>query len=315
MTYRHMQFIPIYILLFFNSCDIFKHKVREIVYYANIIQSHYINVFNGREDVEMSDRNDTLISIVIPVYNAAPYLPKTLQSIAEQTYPDWELILVDDASTDGSVFLIKKWIESQNKVKPKTAGQIRLIELNENKGPAAARNIGIKAAQGRYLVYLDADDYWAKDKLEKQYFFAKRYNYAFTFTGYEFAGRTVCRNRKIVHVPKKISYHKALTNTTISTITVMFDRTQIPDELLMMPENCRREDTATWWKILKNGYDAYGLDEALSVYLRHSGSHSANKLQAVKGTWEMYREQEKLSFGKTVYCMTVNILRAVKRRI
>jgi len=245
------------------------------------------------------------ISIVIPVYNAAPYLRETIQSVKAQTYPDWELILVDDASTDDSMEILQSY----------KAENIKVLSMLKNKGPAAARNEGIRRAQGRYLTFLDADDIWDKDKLQKQLNFIKEKQCAFSFTGYEFADETAKRNGKIVSVPEKITYPEALKNTTISTITVMFDRRKLPTELLLMPENCQREDTATWWKILKKGYAAYGLNEPLSVYRRHAGSHSSNKWKAVKGTWRMYREQEKFSVLKSAYYMIFNLMNAVKRRV
>lgn len=248
---------------------------------------------------------EDFISIVVPVYNAAPYLKDAIRSIRRQTFRDWEAIFVDDASTDGSARLIEAHC----------SGQIRLIRLRKNRGPAAARNVGIRAAKGRFLCYLDADDYWSEDKLARQYRFMREHGHAFSFTGYEFADRTGKRNGKIVHVPDRMTYREALTNTTISTITVMFDREQIPDRLLFMPENCSREDSAAWWRLLRNGYTAYGLDEALSVYRRHKGSHSANKLRAAAGTWQVYRKQEKLPLGKTVLCMVGYLARAVRRRL
>lgn len=248
---------------------------------------------------------EDFISIVIPVYNAEPYLEDTIRSIQSQSIRNWEAIFVDDASTDGSARLILRHCSKQ----------LRLIRSQKNQGAAAARNTGIRAARGRYLCYLDADDYWSEDKLARQYRFMRRHGYAFSFTGYEFADSAGKRNGRVVHVPERLTYRKALSNTTISTITVMFDRKQIPEELLLMPEDCSREDSATWWRILRNGYTAYGLDEALSVYRRHKGSHSANKLRAVAGTWKVYRKQEGLSVGRTMACMAGYLLRAVRRRM
>lgn len=248
---------------------------------------------------------ENFISIIVPVYNAASYLEETIRSIQRQSIQSWEVIFIDDASTDKSVKLIRKYCSEK----------IRLIELKKNQGAAAARNAGIRAARGRFLCYLDADDYWSADKLKKQYLFMQEKRCAFSFTGYEFADSSGKRNGKVVHVPEQLTYKEALTNTTISTITVMLDRKQIPDELLFMPEDCSREDTATWWRILRNGYTAYGLDEAMSVYRRHKGSHSANKLRAVMGTWRMYRKQEGLSIGKTMVCMMGYLMRAVRRRL
>ena len=162
---------------------------------------------------------------------------------------------------------------------------------------------------------ISADDIWDKNKLEKQLKFMKEKNCAFSFTGYEFANEQAIRNGKVVHVPNEISYKEALKNTTISTITVMFDRGKIPTNLLLMPENCTREDTATWWKILKHGYIAYGLDEALSVYRRHSNSYSSNKWKAVLGTWNMYRVQEQMSVVTSARYLFFNLWNAVKRRV
>lgn len=257
---------------------------------------------------------DNLISIVIPVYNAAPFLARTLQSIELQTYQQWELILVDDASTDESMTVARHWMESFLPENQRTE-KIRFFFNETNLGAAKTRNRGIKEARGRYLVYLDADDYWDVEKLEKQIQFMRQKQCAFSFTGYEFANQSGVRNGKVVHAPKEINYREAIRNTTISTITVMFDRSRIPEELLYMPEECQREDTATWWRILKQGYTAYGLDEALSVYCRHKGSHSSNKLKAVAGTYQMYRRQEHFHVVKTLYYMTLYIFGAIKRRL
>ncbi len=257
--------------------------------------------------------NETLISIVIPVYNAASYLRETVHSVCIQTYRDWEVILVDDVSTDESVRILEQckaeWEQATGKE------NVQIIKATQNGGPAVARNIGIDMAKGRYLAYLDADDLWDKEKLEKQVAFMREKECAFSFTGYEFANESGKRNGRIVRVPKEITYKDALKNTTISTITVMFDRTKIPVELLKMPEKCAREDTATWWQILKKGYVAYGLDEPLSVYRRHAGSHSANKLKAIVGTWNMYRKQEKMSVGKSIGYFCIYLFHAVRRRI
>lgn len=253
---------------------------------------------------------EELISIVMPLYNSEKFILNTLHSIASQTYKKWELIIVDDASNDKSSDIVERFIEEW------TGEQtIQLIKQEINGGPAKARNKGIKAAGGRYLTYQDADDLWKPDKLERQVCFMQKKQCAFSFTGYEFADEFGNLLNKRVFVPKELTYAQALKNTTISTITVMFDRTKISGELLLMPENCKREDTATWWKILRAGYTAYGINEILSVYCRHKDSHSANKLQAVAGTYRMYRSQEGLGILKTWYYMLCYIYNAIRRRI
>ncbi len=249
---------------------------------------------------------DGLVSVIIPVYNAEKYIAEVIQCLQRQTYENWELIFVDDCSTDQSVEIIQTYVEQSTKM--------HLYRNDRNQGPAFSRNQGIRMAKGRYLAYMDADDLCDAAKLEKQIRFMKEKGCAFCFHGYEFAGEDGIRNGKVVHVPEAITYQEALRNTTISTITVMFDRKQIPDELLFMPLNARGEDTATWWQILRNGYTAYGIDEPLSVYRRSARTRSSNKLDAVYGTWKMYRRNEKLGLAKSLYCFTGYIINAIKRR-
>lgn len=251
------------------------------------------------------ENKEVLISIVVPVYNSEKYIQETIQCILDQTYQNWEIIFVDDCSKDKSVQIIERYHDKR----------MRLYQNKKNRGPAYSRNKGISKAQGRYLAYMDADDLCDRDKLEKQLRFMQDLGCAFSFTGYEFAGADGIRNGKVVHVPAEVDYEYALKHTTISTITVMFDREQIPNDVLSMPLDARGEDTATWWKILRHGYTAYGLDEPLSVYRRHGGSRSANKLDAVYGTWKMYRNCEGLPFWKSAYYFSHYIFHAVKRRI
>ncbi len=254
------------------------------------------------------------ISVIMPVYNAAGYLDEAFRSVMAQTYPNWELILVDDASTDGSREYLQGLVERSERI-PSLRGRIKLCLQACNKGPAAARNAGIRAAEGRFLAYLDADDLWREDKLRRQLEFMLRGGYAFSFTGYEFADRTGKGRGKVVHVPKRLTYREALGNTTISTITVMLDRERIPEGLLIMPETSPREDTATWWRILRSGYAAYGMDEVLSVYRRHPDSHSANKWKAIYGTWKTYRQNEGMTVWSAGRYFTGYVFRAVKRRV
>ena len=255
---------------------------------------------------------ENLISIIVPVYNAAPFLYRMLDSICCQTYKQWELILLDDASTDNSLEILQQWKQTWER---KIDNEIILISHTKNQGPAATRNEGIRLAKGRYLAYLDADDYWEKEKLEKQWKFMKKTGCIFSFTGYEFANKNGMKTGKVVYAPEKLTYQDALKNTIISTITVMFDRGQISESLLLMPEDSKREDTATWWNILREGYVAYGIKEPLSVYCRHRGSHSANKLKAVYGTWQLYRKQERLSLFDTLRYMSGYLHSAISRRL
>lgn len=248
-----------------------------------------------------------LISIIVPVYNAGAYIRETISMVAAQTYGNWELLLVDDGSEDDSREKIRESMESGD-------ARIRLIEKQQNEGAARARNTGIEASKGRYVAFLDADDLWMPDKLEKELAFMKEKQAAFVFTAYEFGDEDAKRTGKVVNVPPSLTYFKALSRTVIFTTTVMLDTERIGRDLIRMPE-VKSEDTATWWKILKNGFTAYGLNEVLAVYRRPARSLSSNKLEAIRRIWNLYRKQEKLSLWYSVYNLFFWAVRATMRRL
>lgn len=252
-------------------------------------------------------KEEQLVSIIIPVYNSEKFIDKTIENVKEQVYENWELILINDCSTDESEKIIKE-VEKDDK-------RIKLINLKENSGAAVARNIGIETAKGRYIAFLDADDLWDKEKLKKQINFMKENDYEFTFTGYEFADENGKGNGKIVNIPSKINYKQALKNTTIWTSTVIFDLEKLDKELVKMPNVKRGQDTATWWKVLKKIDYAYGLNEVLSYYRRTNNSLSSNKLKALKRTWNLYRNVEHLNMFYSFYNFCWYVFNAIKRRI
>lgn len=248
------------------------------------------------------------VSIVVPVYNAEKYIEQTIRMVREQTYEDWELILVDDLSTDGSVTVMEKFLESVRDER------IKLIKKTENTTAADTRNRGVEEASGRFLAYLDADDVWKKDKLEKELAFMKEKDAAFVFSGYEFGNEQAEPTGKVVHVPEKLVYRKALSRTVIFTSTVLFDLTKMEKDLVRMPL-VKSEDTATWWRILRSGYDAYGLDEVTAIYRRPASSLSSNKFEAMKRIWNLYRRQEGIGVIRSAYYFCFWALRATLRRI
>lgn len=247
-----------------------------------------------------------LVSIIIPVYNAEKFIEDTIKSVINQTYKNWQLIIIDDHSTDDSVNIIKNFTKNNNKIK--------LIKLKKNNGVAIARNKGINLAKGKYLCFLDADDLWHPEKLNKQISFMKKYNCPFSFTGYEFADITGKPNGKKVYIKNKFTYKQALKNTTIWTSTVMIDLTKLSSKQILMP-NIKSEDTATWWNILKQIDYAYGLNEILSYYRRSNNTLSSNKIEAIKRIWNLYRNHEKLSIPYSLYNFCHYAFNAVKRRI
>lgn len=248
-----------------------------------------------------------MVSIVVPVYNAARYIRKTIDMVCEQTYKDWELILVDDASADNSAEIISDIIESSGK-------RIRLIRKERNAGAAEARNTGIDASAGRYIAFLDADDVWMPDKLEKQIAFMDKTGASFAFHSYEFGNELARATGKIVHVPETMKFRQALSRTVIFTSTVMFDTEKIDMEIIHMPD-VPSEDTATWWRILKSGIIGYGLDENLAIYRRPPKSLSSNKLVAIERIWFLYRNIANLSVLESLFYFGGWALRATLRRL
>ena len=248
------------------------------------------------------------VSIVTPVYNVENWIGATMDSVRAQTFPDWEMLLVEDGSTDRTVKVIQEYLERTGE------NRIRLIRQEKNGGAARARNRGVQEAAGRYIAYVDADDLWEPEKLEHQIAFLEEHSAAFGFTGYEFADEYGKGLGKIVRVPERLDYGEALKNTTIFTSTVMFDTKRIPKDQLEMPI-MKSEDTALWWKVLRQGYLAYGLDENLVKYRRAGKSLSSNKLEAIRRIWNLYRKAEGLSVLSSARYFCFWAVRAVKRRI
>lgn len=227
---------------------------------------------------------DNMVSIIVPVYNAGAYIEETLRMVSRQTYENWELILVDDCSSDNSREQIRTFIEKSAST---GKGQnIRLIELKENSGAAVARNAGIDASAGRYVAFLDADDGWMRDKLQRELAFMKEKEAPFVFTAYEFGDEHGRGTGKIVHAPQTLSYDKALTRTIIFTSTVLLDTQKTGRDLIHMPV-VASEDTALWWKLLRHGHMAYGMDEVLTIYRRPAHSLSSNKFKAIWRIWRL----------------------------
>ncbi len=248
------------------------------------------------------------ISIVVPVYNAANYIRQTVDIVLNQTFSDWELILVEDCSKDNSAEVLRS-LERELQ-----DARIRVIYKEKNEGAAKARNTGIDAATGRYLAFLDADDIWMEDKLSAELAFMKEKQAAFVFTAYEFGDENAVGTGKIVKVPETLTYKKALSRTIIFTSTTMFDLSVLGKDMVKMPA-VPSEDTATWWRILREGYTAYGYPEVTTIYRRPPQSLSSNKGTAIYRIWYLYREVEKLPVITSMFYFVGWAIRATLRRL
>lgn len=250
--------------------------------------------------------NNELVSIIVPVFNAENFIEETIKTVLDQTYTNWELIFVNDCSTDKTEIILKKYMNDT---------RFRLINNNKNSGPALSRNYGIKEAKGRFICFLDSDDKWDKEKLEKQLNFMKKNKCAFSYHSYEFADENCIPTGKKVIAKRILKYKQALKNNIISTITTMFDTKLIDKKLIMMPNIKYVEDTATWWKILRNNYVAYGIPDIFAYYRRMPNTNSSNKLRTQKPLWYLYRKEEKLNLFYASYCLFWKNIHAILRRI
>lgn len=247
------------------------------------------------------------VTVVTPSWNSAKYIQKTVESVQAQTYQNWEMIIVDDCSTDETVEIVNSMA--------KTDSRIKVLCQKMNAGAGAARTRSVMNGNGRYIAYLDADDIWKPKKLELQIKFMKDNNYAFSCTSYEVINDEGKPLNKFVHMLPEVDYKGFLMNNLLQTVGIMVDTSIVDKKYLVMPNIRRRQDAATWLQVLKAGYKCYGLDIILAEYRRATGSLSSNKTKAIKGIWSLYRDVEHLSLPFSCYCFIRYAFLAVWKRI
>ena len=264
---------------------------------------------NRRADMPLEDHSP-LISVIMPLFNSESYISETLASVKSQTYPNWELIVIDDGSTDASYSIVSKASESDARIRP--------FRNSSNIGVAKTRNRGVIEAKGCFLAFLDADDVWMPEKLERQIDYMVAERCAMCFTSYETI-ESDGSHRNYVHVPEKIDYRGFLKNTITCSHTIMFDLSLIRKNDLLCPDYDGGfdypEDMVVWLRVLKTGIVAHGLDIVLAKNRKHGKSRSADKRRAVARTWNAYRRIEHLSVPYALYCHFWQLFHAVLKRI
>ncbi len=233
------------------------------------------------------------VSIIMPVYNVEKYISNSIESVINQTYIDWELLIMDDCSKDSSFEIAKNYAEQDERIK--------IFKVDENKGVVKARNTLIEKAEGQYIAFLDSDDMWNRYKLEKQVSFMKEQKALISCTEYS---RINENNNKIneIKIKEKISYPDLLKNNYLGCLTVIYDQSVLGKKYFM--EFSKNEDYVLWLEIIKQTEIIYGLKENLAYYRVLNNSRSSNKLAVVKVRWEIYRKFEKLSIFKSIYYFT-----------
>lgn len=231
-----------------------------------------------------------LVSIITPSYKSERFISQTIESVLAQTYQNWEMIIVDDMSPDNSNDIIEQYIQKDTRIK--------LIKLDKNSGPAVARNRAIKEAKGRYIAFLDADDLWHKDKLEKQIKFMNDNDLSFTYSSYDLIDEDNSNLGRFI-TKDEITYHSMLRTCSVGCLTAIYDTMKL--DKVYMPDILKRQDYGTWLKILKNIKSTKGISEPLATYRILNNSVSSNKFKASIYQWKIYREVEKLSLAKSMY--------------
>lgn len=242
-----------------------------------------------------------LVSIITPMYNGEKYLGEMIESVVNQTYNNWELVIVDDCSTDGSCKIVEKYIKQDNR--------IRLIKQKKNAGPAEARRVSIKNAKGKYIAFLDCDDIWMSEKLEKQIGYMEKLDIPISCTSYHIASENLMNIYKGFIVPEKIDYRMLLKQNYFSCDTVVINRNHIKD--IQIKSYTKHEDYLTWLGLMKQCKEAYGIKEALAVYRVRNNSRSKGKLDSALKMWKLYFEEEKLGVAGATYYTLGYILRGI----
>ncbi|SFB27309.1 teichuronic acid biosynthesis glycosyltransferase TuaG [Lentibacillus halodurans] len=243
------------------------------------------------EDKDFKQEQNPLISVITPAYNAEEFIKGTIESVLAQTYSNWEMIIVDDYSSDRTVEFVKTYEEQDTRIK--------LVELEENSGSAIARNTAMENASGRYIAFLDSDDLWFSEKLEKQLHFMQKKDIAFSFTKYVRMEEDGTLRDTVSKAPESVGYDDLMKHCVIGCLTVMIDRDKVGHQKMV---NIRtRQDYAYWLAITKKGFRAYGLPEVLSKYRTVENSISSNKIKAAKRQWYVYRQIEHQNLLKSLW--------------
>jgi len=247
--------------------------------------------------------NNELVSVIMPTYNLEKYIKRTLESALRQTYEKIEIVIVDDRSTDRTTYII----EELQKEYP----QIVCYSQEKNMGAGAARNKALELAKGRYVAFLDGDDFWKPQKIELQLKLMKEKACPFSYTAIEMIDeddKLIKPKRKI---KEKCNYKYLLTNTIIATSSVVIDREVLGD--FRMPLRRGGQDYATWLELLRDGTMAYGINEALVQYRISSDSLSSNKLKSIKQVWEIQTQDEGIGKGAAIFHVCSFAFHAIKK--
>ncbi len=240
------------------------------------------------------NQEQPLVSVITPAYNAERFIGETIESVLAQTYTNWEMIIVDDCSTDRTVEIVQAYMEKDDRIK--------LFQLEKNSGAGVARNRAMDEAKGRFIAFLDSDDLWLPEKLSRQIPFMLDNGLAFTFTKYERISEDGQESKGVTEAPATVHYEDLMKHCVIGCLTVVLDRSKIGEQRML--EIRTRQDYAFWLSLTRQGFIAYGLPEVLARYRLVENSISSNKVKAARQNWQLYYEIEDQPLWKSLWYFT-----------
>ncbi|MFQ8052849.1 glycosyltransferase family 2 protein [Escherichia coli] len=243
-----------------------------------------------------------LVSVITPTYNSERTIRCTIDSVLSQSYNNIEMIIVDDCSSDNTVSICREYQKKDSRVV--------LISNEKNYGAGMSRNIAISKAKGRFIAFLDSDDFWHKEKIKKQIDFMLSNNYAFTYTSYQkvsFSGKLLSQ----INPVSKVNYSELLKTNVIGCLTAVYDTSSLGK--MFMPTIRKRQDMALWLSILDKIDYAYCLNETLAYYRVGTDTLSSNKLKIIFSQWAFYRKYLKFGLFKSLYYFSHYAVNAVAK--
>lgn len=232
-----------------------------------------------------------LVSIITPTYNCGKFIGRTIESVQKQSYENWEMIIVDDCSKDNTKEIVEEYMKNDSRIKYHI--------LEKNSGAAVARTTAMALAQGKYMAFLDSDDIWKSDKLEKQLAYMKEKDINFSCTAYEQIDEEDNKLGRVIKTVKKTDYNRLLLDCPVGNSTVMYNVEKMGK--FAVPNIRKRNDDALWLQMLKKEKYIWGMNEVLMEYRVRENSISSNKLSLIKYHWQLYREIEHLNVLRSAF--------------
>lgn len=293
------SFLNSYHFLYGHAC------LKRMILIARSNRHIYIFRYNYRclRQLNMNNYLEGLVSIVTPMYNSGKFIAATLDSVIAQTYAHWEMIVVDDFSTDDGCSIVSEYVKKDSRIKLITS------EKKSENGPIDVRNRAIKEAQGQYIAFLDSDDCWDEMKLEKQLQYINIHGSAFVYSDYRIFNENKQKISSVFRAPAKISYRDLCKVNSIGCLTVLYDVSKLGK--IFIVDAPKREDLATWLYILKMVDFAYNVGECLATYRVHNNSFSSKKIELIRYQWHVYRKNEGFGVVKSLYYLIQVIIHKI----